>query len=110
MTTEEVIKNLKNIINWMKGDERWTDAEFISIETAIKAINKVESRWIPVSERLPEESTAVLIWCPARKNIYCAYLEEKQWWIFGTYQKVPFKVIAWQSLPKPYKPQKSEKV
>ena len=65
--------------------------------------------WIPVSERLPEESTAVLIWCPERKNIYCAYLEEKQWWIFGAYfQKVTLDVIAWMPLPKPYEPKESE--
>lgn len=64
-----------------------------------------QTEWIPVSERLPEENTAVLIWCPERKNIYCAYLEEKQWWIFGAYfQKVPLEVIAWMPLPKPYKP------
>ena len=62
--------------------------------------------WIPVSERLPEESTAVLIWCPERKNIYCAYLEEKQWWIFGAYYlKVTIEVIAWMPLPQPYEPQ-----
>jgi hypothetical protein len=70
-----------------------------------------EPKWIPVSERLPEESTAVLIWCPERKNIYCGYLEEKQWWIFGAYfQKVPLEVIAWMPLPKPYEPQESEEV
>lgn len=60
--------------------------------------------WIPVSERLPEEGYAVLVWCPERKNTYCAYLEEGQWWIFGAYfEKVKLEVTAWQSLPKPYK-------
>ena len=64
-----------------------------------------EPRWIPVSERLPEENIAVLVWCPERKNIYCAYLDEDQWWIFGAYlQKVTFDVIAWMPLPTPYKP------
>lgn len=61
-------------------------------------------RWITVSERLPEENYAVLVWCPERKNIYCAYLEEGQWWIFGAYfEKVKLEVIAWQPLPEPYK-------
>ena len=39
----------------------------------------------------------------------CAYLEEKQWWIFGAYfQKVTLDVIAWMPLPKPYEPKESE--
>ena len=40
MTNEEAIKTLKGIFDWMKGDERWTDAEFISIEMGIKALEQ----------------------------------------------------------------------
>lgn len=59
-----------------------------------------EPRWIPISEKLPEESTAVLVWCPERKNIYCAYYEEKQWWIFGPcWIKVTGEIAAWRPLP-----------
>ena len=72
---------------------------------------KQEPRWIPVSERLPEEKQAVLVWCPQYKNIYCAYLEKEQWWIFGAFvQIVPNEVIAWMPLPTPYDSQeRSEK-
>ena len=63
-----------------------------------------EPRWIPVSEKLPEDRQAVLVWCPQYKNIYCAYLEKEQWWIFGAFvQIVPNEVIAWMPLPEPYK-------
>lgn len=60
-----------------------------------------QTRWIPVSSgNLPEEGSAVLVWCPERKNIYCAYLEEKQWWIFGAYfEKLKLEVTKWQPLP-----------
>lgn len=62
------------------------------------------SNWVPVSERMPEDRYAVLVWCPERKNIYCAYREENQWWIFGTYSiKVSLEVTAWMPLPEPYR-------
>lgn len=63
-----------------------------------------QTRWIPVSEKLPEERLGVLVWCPTRKNIYCACYEEKQWWIFGAYwEKVTEEIVAWRPLPtKPY--------
>jgi len=38
MTVDEAIITLNEIFKWMLGDERWTDAEFESIEIAIDAI------------------------------------------------------------------------
>lgn len=74
------------------------------ITTILKEVSSAEPKWIPVSEKLPKENTAVLVWCPERKNIYCAFLEEKQWWIFGGYfSKVILEVIAWMPLPERYK-------
>lgn len=68
------------------------------------AKKKYECRWIPVNEKLPEERIAVLVWCPERKNIYCACYEGKHWWIFGAYfKKIELEVIAWMPLPEAYK-------
>lgn len=65
---------------------------------------KQEPRWISVKERLPEEHHAVLVYCTERKNAYCAYLEENQWWIFGAYrEKITEEIVAWMPLPEPYR-------
>lgn len=62
-----------------------------------------KGEWIPVSEKLPEERQSVLVWCPQFKNIYCAYLDKEQWWIFGAFvQIVPSEVVAWMPLTEPY--------
>lgn len=55
-----------------------------------------KEKWIPVAERLPEEKKAVLVWCPQYKNLYCAYRENEQWWIFGSYShRIVDDVVAW---------------
>ena len=65
----------------------------------MKSIEPQKPRLTSVKEGLPEEGTAVLVWCPEKKNNYCAYLEDGQWWIFGApYVKVDSEVTAWMSL------------
>lgn len=100
MTREEAIEFGKM---WLELQEDCKDSytyEFFKM--AIKALEQ-EPRWIPVTEKLPEESTAVLVWCPERKNIYCAYYNEKHWWIFGAYwEGIEMKITAWMPLPQPY--------
>lgn len=92
MTREEAIAFFKDMNECTYGNLE-------AVEMAIKALEQ-EPRWIPITERLPEESTAVLVWCPERKNIYCAYYEEKRWWIFGAYwEEVNERVIAWMPMP-----------
>lgn len=63
-----------------------------------------QTKWIPISEKMPEEETDVLI-CNSKGNIEVSrgsVFDDGTWewytsgWHFG-------EVIAWQPLPKPYK-------
>lgn len=68
--------------------------------------------WIPVSERLPEEGKTVIASteygvCPEAR-----YTEKHGWeWAYESgadYWEQLYSVLAWMSLPEPYKPQESE--
>jgi hypothetical protein len=74
-----------------------------------------EQRWIPVSERLPEDRREVLVtayWHETYQVMMASYFGDGLWWC------VPFnncgehtqrlKPKAWMPLPKPYEPQESE--
>lgn len=111
--TEEVYTNGSQLISvfrvkqWLEHDNK---LRTIETDTAYEC-GKHANKWIPVSERLPEEKLAVLVWCPKYKNIYCAYCENGNWWIFGAFsQIIPNAVKAWQPLPEPYKAESEEKI
>lgn len=78
-----------------------------ALYAARKALEQ-EPRWIPVTERLPEEKTAVLLSCDdmylAKLNPCIGWISGNNWYTFsakGSYLvKYP---IAWMPLPKPYK-------
>jgi hypothetical protein len=64
-----------------------------------------QTRWIPVSERLPEESlNSVIGWDMYRER--CVFVQ----YIDGYFQIMGnnecFDIVAWQPLPKPYKEEK----
>lgn len=64
------------------------------------------NRWIPVSERLPEESENVLF-CSKQGEIAIGYREAgfKGLWFYidrDDWHHTDFDVISWQPLPVPY--------
>ena len=72
----------------------------------------VDCKWIPVSERLPEEDQCILVTVNGRyKNVtfdnaiqLACYYEEEGWVIEEWPEWENPNVIAWMELPEPYKP------
>lgn len=103
---KDAIKMLKSKMNGH------TDTSYEWAETVRMAIKALEqTRWIPVSERLPEEDGQYLITVKYKpeadyENIYAEHGE----WIDGRWDMFCFGhcgevegIIAWMPLPEPYK-------
>lgn len=71
-----------------------------------------KTRWIPVSERLPEDSELVLFSTKTDRVFEGRFLADntdRQWYAFRDETFAWNNVVtAWMPLPKPYEPQESE--
>ena len=65
------------------------------------------SAWIPVEERLPEESlNSVIGWDRYRER--CVFVQFLDGHFHNTGKLESFDIVAWMPLPESYKPQESE--
>ena len=72
-----------------------------ALDMAIKAFE--QQRWIPVSERLPEESLgSVLGWDRYRERCVFVQYIDNRFQITG--KDETFDIVAWMPLPTPYVP------
>lgn len=75
-----------------------------AVDLAVDALKEqIDRKWIPCSERLPEEDGRFLVFLPDRKGTFmCAdFLSGK--WYPDDYECTSNHVIAWMPLPEPYK-------
>ena len=90
---EDAIANLKyQILRFEKGTE-----PYIALQMAIKALE--ESRWIPVTERLPEEDGDYLT---TKINDFDEPILGMTYYRKGWGWSTSYKITAWMPLPKPY--------
>jgi hypothetical protein len=84
------------------GDSIDADPYFNAVETAIESLN--ETRWIPVSERLPENSGCVLISIAGDIEFGAYDRQNSDWAIWqGDYWGEGKRADAWMPLPEPYR-------
>ena len=66
--------------------------------------------WIPVEKALPEYGKKVLAYGKSGEiDIASLYSRDKHMWLVGSMCSVTFDIIAWRTLPEPYRPERSEK-
>jgi hypothetical protein len=76
--------------------------------------DKQVNKWIPVSERLPENSGRYLAYIvnqhddKLRYIMTCDYSADGYWNWFPDDECASDNVIAWMQLPEPYEPQENE--
>lgn len=101
MKREEAIKMLKQLVNMLSDD--FGDSELCeeALQMAITALQN-EPVWIPVSERLPEESLNSVIGWDTYRNRCCfvQYLGGR--FVLGD-DIDSVNVTAWMPLPEPYR-------
>lgn len=103
MRKEDLIKLLHiaehnyETLNWLYGNAVKYNEKNIPIP-----------KWIPCSERLPEEHIGVIVEVDTNivTQYYMSYVENGKWRMWETdryLDELEFKPIAWMPIPEPYK-------
>lgn len=103
-TYDKSVKILNELIDHHFDEKGHIIAKVCIDEEKLKEIVKEAVRnltWIPVEERLPEQSlNSVIGWDAYRERcVFVQYYMDE--WILGNHESV--KIVAWMPLPEPYK-------
>lgn len=107
MTLDEAIKRYTSNAFYEKTDGNLQ--ECLELEQLVEWLKELkqlgeQTRWIPVSERLPEKYSYTL-WCASSGYVRSDYFNGEFW---EDAKKYCYEVIAWMPLPKPYKAESEE--
>lgn len=103
MNNQQAIDRLVKHLEW-----GWSEETVEAIKMGIHALE--ETKWIPCSEKMPEESGFYMasVYCEVTKESHCRSVwftfdddpyAEMEWRELPSYEKV----VAWMPLPEPYK-------
>ena len=115
---EKILEEIKD--NAKLGNMRWESIRIEKVEEIIRSHmdETPNNEWIPTSERLPNEEEFVKAYC---RNHYCAefivmiegatrpttlYYKNGIW---ADETNNHYRVVAWQPLPEPYRPEEELK-
>lgn len=84
------------------GDEDYDKRRKIALDMGAEALeNQKTGHWIPVSERLPEESlNSVIGWDAYRER--CVFVQYIDGYFQITGSDESFDIVAWMPVPEPY--------
>ena len=92
-------------------ENRPTERDFliVAVEKAFnqlkqsELVKQLEQKWIPCSERLPEDGTEVFVYLFERKIPYIAWVEDCRWYTEDFEVEKENYPIAWLPLPESYR-------
>ena len=94
------------------NEECYTNVDIAEIIDALPVYE--QQRWIPCSERLPDDTTyenhLVVVYCTKSGTVDVGWYEAffKKWWRLEPDEETCEEVVAWMPLPEPYKGGDSE--
>jgi len=102
MTKNEAIKIMQNEQPRYKNPTYFSESDrYEAYHMAIEALKDRPTGWIPVSERLPEESlNSVIGWDTYRERCVFVQYIDGHFQITGSNES--FNIVAWMPLPLPY--------
>jgi hypothetical protein len=67
-----------------------------------------QTRWIPCSERMPQDGIEIFVYLFDRPSPYIAWLEDTHWYTEDFEVERDDEPVAWMPLPEPYKSESEE--
>ena len=105
---EEIDREKKNAALSIRHTTGYKAGQIRMAERIEEIIRKhMNDGWIPVEDRLPEESlNSVIGWDEYRERCCFVQYYGGKWSLRA--DREPIKIIAWRPLPEPYRPERSE--